>query len=139
MIQQSLLIGGLPLGVNKDLIPLIYKGGATYELTNYRPITLLNVSYKILVKALQPRLQSFLPIIIDEDQIGFLPIRYILDNVLVQTEIIEWSKELEQDLILLKLDFKKAYDTEFYLASRLQTNWSKTYGCWFSIQRLQLA
>ena len=36
--------------------------------------------------------------------------RYILDNVLVQTETIEWRKELQQDLILLKLDFKKAYD-----------------------------
>ena len=37
--------------------------------------------------------------------------RYILDNVLVQTEAIEWSKVSKQDLILLKLDFKKAYDT----------------------------
>ena len=36
--------------------------------------------------------------------------RYILDNILVQTEIIEWGKKSQQDLILLKLDFKKAYD-----------------------------
>ena len=34
---------------------------------------------------------------------------YILDNVLVQTESVEWCKCSNQDLILL--DFQKAYDT----------------------------
>ena len=67
LIQQSLLIGKLPLGVNKDLIALIHKGETTNELTNYRSITLLNVSYKIFAKALQQRLQPFFPNIINED------------------------------------------------------------------------
>ena len=37
--------------------------------------------------------------------------RYILDNVLMQTETIKWCKVSHQKLILLKLDFRKAYDT----------------------------
>ena len=69
------------------------------------------MSYKILAKALQKRLQSLLLDIIDENQMGFLPMRYILDSILVQAKIIEWSKESHQNLILFKQDFKKAYDT----------------------------
>ena len=111
MVQQALLNGCLPHGVNKGLIVLLHKYGATNELSNYRPMTLLSVSYKIIAKGLQKKFQLFLPDTIDEDLTSFLPMRYILDNVLVQAKTIEWSKESHQDLILLKLDFKKAYDT----------------------------
>ena len=52
----------------------------------------------------------FLPDLIDEDQIAFLSMRCILDNILVQIETIEWCKESQHSLILLKLEFKRAYD-----------------------------
>ena len=52
IILDSIQIGKLPKGMNKGLIALLHKGGPTNKLTNYRPITLLNVSYKILAKAL---------------------------------------------------------------------------------------
>ena len=48
--------------------------------------------------------------IISNDQITFVPLRFILDNVLLQNELIQYMKESEQQMILLKLDFKKAYD-----------------------------
>ena len=41
------------------------------------------------------------------EQTAFLPTRYILDNVLVQHEAILWAREIDQEMILLKLDFKK--------------------------------
>jgi hypothetical protein len=47
--------------MNSGMIVLLHKGGAIDALTNYRPITLLNVSYKIVAKALQHRLQPSLP------------------------------------------------------------------------------
>jgi len=49
--------------------------------------------------------------VINEDQKTFLSMRCILDNVLVTHETIAWAKESDQDMILLKLDFMKAYDT----------------------------
>ena len=100
----------LPKEMNRGLIALLHKGEPTDLLTNYSPITLLNVSYKIMAKALQKRLQLVLPDLFDEDQTTFLPMRYILDNVLMQTETIKWCKQSDQDLILLKLDFRKAYN-----------------------------
>jgi len=36
--------------------------------------------------------------------------RYILDNVLVTHETITWAKELDLDMVLLKLDFMKVYN-----------------------------
>jgi hypothetical protein len=69
------------------------------------------MAYKIIAKALQKHIQPFMPEIIHEDQTGFLPLRYILDNVLLQHEAIEWARESRQEMLLLKLDFQKAYDT----------------------------
>jgi hypothetical protein len=90
---------------------LLHKGNATDDLTNWRPISLLNVAYKIVAKALQRRLQPLLSEVISPDQTTFLPNRYILDNVLVLHESIAWAQETEQDMALFKLDFCKAYDT----------------------------
>jgi hypothetical protein len=61
--------------MNHGLITLLPKGGDTEALGNWRPITLLNVSYKILAKALQRRLQFLLPNVISDDQSAFLPLR----------------------------------------------------------------
>lgn len=53
MVQDSLHTGRFPKGVTKGLITLIPKSGDRKLLNNWRPITLLNVSYKIYAKALQ--------------------------------------------------------------------------------------
>jgi hypothetical protein len=88
MVHQSIARGRLPQGMNDGLIALLHKGGVTNDINNYMPITLLNVSYKIVAKTLQHRLQPFLPDLISEDQTAFLPLQYILDNVLVQSKTI---------------------------------------------------
>jgi hypothetical protein len=58
--------------------------------------------------------------VISEDQPAFLPTRFILDNVFMQHELIQWVKDSKLQMILLKLDFRKAYDTvswEFLFAA----------------------
>jgi hypothetical protein len=52
-------------------------------LTNWRPITLLNLSYKFFAKAIQLRLQPILMEIISCKQSVFLLLRFILDNILL--------------------------------------------------------
>jgi hypothetical protein len=111
MVNDSIRVEKLPRGMNRGMIVLLHKGGPQEELTNWGPVMLLNVSYKIVAKTLQKRIQPFMPEIIHEDQTGFLPMCYILDNVLLQHEVIEWSCESSQDILLFKLDFQKAYDT----------------------------
>jgi hypothetical protein len=48
--------------------------------------------------------------VIDANQTTFLPLRYILDNVLLTHETIDWAKKSKQDLIFLKLDFAQTND-----------------------------
>lgn len=88
MVNESLARGRFPNGVTRGKIALLFKEGDHSRLTNWRPITLLNITYKIFAKALQRRLQPLLVEVIDSDQTAFLPLRFILDNILLTYESI---------------------------------------------------
>lgn len=60
MVIESIVKGQLPRGVTQGMIAFLHKDGHRYALTNWRPITLLNIGYKIYAKALQLRLQPIL-------------------------------------------------------------------------------
>jgi hypothetical protein len=92
MVLRAINLGRLPPGVTNGLISLLHKGGVRGQLTNWRPITLLNVGYKLFAKVLQLRLQPVLMEIISPDQSAFLPLRFILDNVLLTHETLEWAE-----------------------------------------------
>lgn len=92
------------------MIALLHKRGVRKALTNWRPITLLNMGYKIFAKALQLRLQPVLMEVISFDQSAFLPMRFILDNLILTQETMAWAEQSNQALLFLKLDFSKAYD-----------------------------
>ena len=62
------------------------------ELKNCRPISLLNVDYKILAKVLANRLQQVISRIISPDQAGYLNGRYIGDNIRAMLDILEITK-----------------------------------------------
>jgi hypothetical protein len=96
--------------INKGIITLIPKSRDHARLNNWRPITLLGSIYKILAKLLAGRLQSVLPNIIRPNQTGFVEGRSILDNVFIAQESLGWAEESNQDLVLLLLDFEKAFD-----------------------------
>jgi len=102
--------GEASASINKGLITLIPKFGDHSKLGNWRPITLLGSVYKILAKALAGRIQAFLPDIIMPNQTGFVEGRSILDNTFIAQDSLDWAVESNQDLVLLLLDFEKAFD-----------------------------
>ena len=53
------------------------------EISNWRPITLLNVDYKITAKVIGRRVEQILPKVIHPDQTAFIKGRYILGNNVV--------------------------------------------------------
>jgi hypothetical protein len=110
MLNLSILGGSLPPNTTEGLIVLLHKGGCRKSLNNWRPITLLNVTYKLFAKCLQLRLQPILNEVISHDQSAFLPMHFILDNIFLTYETIAYAKESNQPLLFLKLDFSKAYD-----------------------------
>ena len=62
----------------------MYKGkGADRESpASYRPITLLNTDYKLAARAIASRIGPLLNQVVDATQTGFLPKRWVGDNVL---------------------------------------------------------
>lgn len=66
------------------MITLIHKAQTGQnEIKNYRPISLLNVDYKIYVTILATRLKKILGKMIHKDQSGFLPRRHLRNNMRV--------------------------------------------------------
>jgi hypothetical protein len=110
MVQEAIRNESFPLGVTEGVILLLYKGGTRNTLNSWRPITLLNTSYKVFAKTLQLRLQPILMEVISPDQSAFLPLRFKLDNIFLTHETIAHAKRSKQPLVSLKLDFSKAYD-----------------------------
>ena len=80
--------GELPLGLNDTTITLIPKVQNPQKISQYRPISLCPVMYKIAAKAINNRLRGLMDEIIGEEQSAFVPSRLITDNVLVAYESV---------------------------------------------------
>ena len=71
---DSFSLGILPECMRVGVVTLLEKKGKDrLELSNWRPITLLNIDYKLLTKTLGQRLKNVLPSLIHNDQNGFIP------------------------------------------------------------------
>ena len=81
------------------------------DLSNWRPITLLNVDCKIATKAIAKRLETSLPKLINHDQTGFIKGRYIGENIRFIIDAMEYTKAHNIPGILVSLDFRKAFDS----------------------------
>lgn len=89
---------------------MIPNDGDNFFIKVWRPITLLNVSYKILTKILSKRIEDLLPKFINPTQTKFLKERYILENILTCWKDLDWAKVLGNNLIMFLIDYEKVYD-----------------------------
>jgi len=103
----------IPEEFNKARVVLIPKKDKPRSMGDLRPISLCNVSFKIISKALANRLKCVLPSVISENQSAFVPGRLISDNLLVASEVLHWIKGKTSSMtgwMAVKLDMSKAYD-----------------------------
>lgn len=110
----SYLNGGtFDVDLNVTNIILILKVNSHSKLTDYRPISLCNVLYKLISKVFSNRLKNILPHIISPEQSAFVPRSLITDNVLVSFETLHTMATRlagKDDYMALKLNMSKAYD-----------------------------
>ena len=87
MVNKFLFEGTVANGLNDTNICLIPKTTKPNEMAQFRPISLCNVSYKIISKVLCQRLKKVLPGLILETQSAFVVGRQILDNIMIAQEM----------------------------------------------------
>lgn len=92
------------------IIKLLYKKGDRALVSNYRPITLTNTTYKIFSRTLNERLLPIFDKTIGKHQSSHLPKRSIFDNVKQAQALIDRAEQLGTPLYITLLDQEKAYD-----------------------------
>jgi hypothetical protein len=89
---------------------LIPKIDDASEMRNYRPISLLNCSFKSFGKLLTRRLEKVCERLVAKEQSAFIRGGYILESVVVAHEVVHSLHKNKDPGIILKLDYEKAYD-----------------------------
>lgn len=137
MLNESFNEGALPESQNLSYISLIPKdSGSPLEMKNYRPISLLNVDYKILTKALTSKLRPFMSTLIHEDQTYSVTGRTIHDHNHTLRDIITYAEDKQLNTCILSLDQAKAFDrvSHSFLHKVLnQCNFGPNFRKWIEI------
>ena len=112
-VQDFFATGELDERMNQTNICLIPKTERPKCMTEFRPISLCNVSYKIISKVLSSRLKKVLPKLISDTQSAFVARRLITDNILVAQEMFHalgTNPSGQNKYMAIKTDMSKEYD-----------------------------
>ncbi|CAI5471893.1 unnamed protein product [Closterium sp. Yama58-4] len=101
----------LPTSTKDAVTILLHKKGGRDQLENYRPITLLSFTYKVIARVVADRMKRVLHEVISPEQYGFLPGRRLSDAVGLVADVIKATKNKDRDWYLLLVDFRKAFDS----------------------------
>lgn len=104
--------GSMKKGVNDIMVTLVPKVSNPTTVVQFRPISLCNVCYKVITKALTNKIKPIMRELIRREQSSFVPGRQITDNVIIYQEVLHSmrKKKRKKGIMVLKVDLEKAYD-----------------------------
>jgi hypothetical protein len=135
-VLSCLNSGSILKSINHTFITLIPKIKNPERVTEFQPISLCNVIYKLISKVLANRLKIILPRIVSDSQSTFVSGRLITDNVLVAFETLHYmhhNKIGRDGAMALKLDMSKAYDRVEWLFLEKIMSQMGFYQKWISL------
>ncbi|WMV08266.1 hypothetical protein MTR67_001651 [Solanum verrucosum] len=109
---QSFFCGNnMPKFMTHACLVLLPKNEQPIRFKDLRPISLSNFTNKIISKLLSIRLATFLPLLVSDNQSGFVRGRGITESIMLAQEITHGIKKPQiGNNVVLKLDMAKAYD-----------------------------
>ena len=111
-IKESFELGKLTNTQSQGLITCLPKSGKSRNLIkNWRPISLLNTTYKLISLCITNRLRKVLNTLISPEQKGFLEGRSISDCTRLMYDIIYECQVQNKPGLILLVDFEKAFDS----------------------------
>ena len=96
--------------LNFGTITLLPKKIEAVRIEQFRPICLLNVSFKNFTKVGTNRLTQIRHAVVQPTQTAFMPDMNILEGVVVLHETLHEIHTKKLDGVVFKVDFEKAYD-----------------------------
>ena len=96
--------------LNFAMVTLIPKEDDAWSMKKFRPISLLNCSFKIFTKVLTNRIGKIVNRLISPCQSAFIKGRFILESVVTAHEIIHDVQTKQDKGLVFKIDYEKAYD-----------------------------
>ena len=96
--------------IESNIVPTYKKGDKT-DCSNYKGISLVPTTYKILSNILLSRLIPYAEDVIKDHQCGFWRNRSTTDHIFCIRQILEKKWEYNEAVHQLFIDFKKAYDS----------------------------
>ncbi|CAN1845014.1 Transposon TX1 uncharacterized 149 kDa protein [Linum perenne] len=103
--------GNVPHYLRDTTIVLLPKSDQLETMKDCRPISLYNMLYRLMAKALPNRLRKLMPGMISEEQSSFVLGRSIIDNVMNAFQIFHMTKlkhRAKYGEVAIKIDILKA-------------------------------
>ncbi|CAG4952840.1 unnamed protein product [Parnassius apollo] len=95
-------------------IIFLYKIGDQLNINNYRPISLLQTSYKVFTSILLNRLKPKLDYMQPREHAAFRFKFSTIDYIFVLTQIMETYEEYNKTLYIAFIDYSKASDSIYH-------------------------
>ena len=108
--RECLQTGRLLPFMREGVVSLIHKKGCRADLENYRPITVLSASYKILARAMVLAFAEAIPYLVAPLQGGFQREKYIGELTRLVQDLLHYVDETDGEALLVACDQTKAYD-----------------------------
>ena len=135
--NNKCLQGKMPKTMRSSIVNLIFKKkGSSLLLKSWRPISLLNLDYKILTHILANRIRPVMDDILNPYQSSGCKNRSILDTALNLQSVLMYSGHRDIPVALVSLDNEKAFDRverNLIYKTLLKYNFATHFVIWFEI------
>ena len=96
--------------LNFSLLTLVTKEADASKIEKFRPLAMINCSFKIFAKCATNKFGPICRDLISLNQTAFIKGRYIAESIITAHEIIHSVYSSKQSGFVFKLDYEKAYD-----------------------------